>query len=72
MTRECVAFIDSEAVKTLLRARSYLSKAGIRFALRIPSAHVIRVFDLLGLDRALRVRLCLRPGRAELSSLGAD
>jgi anti-sigma B factor antagonist len=48
-----VTFMDSTGVSMLLKARNYLDVMGCRLVLENPSAPVVRLFTILGLNEQL-------------------
>jgi anti-anti-sigma factor len=50
-----VDFIDSSGISMLLKIRSYLDDMGCRFVLVNPSAQVVRVLTIVGLNEMFAV-----------------
>jgi anti-sigma B factor antagonist len=53
-----VTFIDSTAIRSLLRVRGWMSDAGGRLVLRCEAGNVLRVLEIAGVDKLVTV---LRP-----------
>ena len=68
----CVSFMDSTALGALVAAHRTLRLASGELCIVSDDPRVVRVFEITGLDRSLRLRPSLTDAISELVHAGAD